>query len=227
MNRNKKSPFEITRSYQPRMGFEQRIAKAPAAESFTTAMQDTLAQAKENLEKAQKHMKTQADRHRSAAPGYVIGDKVWLSTDNLRLTRASHKLTEKWLGPYEITKLIGDNAVELRLPKSMRIHPVVNISRVRPYKERLKGQPTFRPGPVQVTEDRELEYEVDHIVDSRLKGNRLEYLVHWKGYSDEDRTWEPFGHLWLESPVLSSWRIPILHYYSHSPHLPLANSSYS
>jgi hypothetical protein len=140
-------------------------------------------------------MKTQADRHRSAAPEYVIGDKVWLSTDNLRLTRASHKLTEKWLGPYEITKLIGDNAVELRLPKLMRIHPVVNISRVRPYKEHLKGQSTFRPGPVQVTEDRELEYEVDHIVDSRLKGNRLEYLVHWKGYSDEDRTWEPLGHL--------------------------------
>jgi transposase InsO family protein len=191
----KKSPFEITRSYQPRMGFEQRMAKAPAAESFTTAMKDTLAQTKENLEKAQKHMKTQADRHRSAAPEYVIGDKVWLSTDNLRLTRASRKLTEKWLGPYEITKLIGDNAVELRLPKSMRIHPVVNISRVRPYKERLKGQSTFRPGPVQVTEDRELEYEVDHIVDSRLKGNRLEYLVHWKGYSDEDRTWEPLGHL--------------------------------
>jgi hypothetical protein len=47
----------------------------------------------------------------------------------------------------------------------MRIHPVVNISRVHPYKEPLKGQTSIRPGPMKVTEDREIEYEVDHIVN--------------------------------------------------------------
>ena len=47
-----KSPFEVTWSYSPRMGFEQRITKAPAAEMFTTIMQNTLAQTKANLEKA-------------------------------------------------------------------------------------------------------------------------------------------------------------------------------
>ena len=140
-------------------------------------------------------MKCQADKHRSKAPDYEIGDKVWLSTENLKLTRASKKLTERWLGPYDITKRIGDNALELRLPRSMKIHPVVNISQVKPYKERLEGQPTFKPGPVQVTEDREIKYEVESIIDSRWKGNHLEYLVHWKGYSDEDRTWEPKGNL--------------------------------
>ena len=77
----------------------------------------------------------------------------------------------------------------------MKIHPVVNISRVKPYKERLDSQPTFKPGPVQVTEDREIEFKVETIIDSRWKGCRLEYLVHWKGYSDKDRTWEPKGNL--------------------------------
>ena len=77
----------------------------------------------------------------------------------------------------------------------MRIHLVVNISRVRPYKERLDGQSAFRPKPVQVTEDRKVEYEVDQIIDSHFKANWLEYLVHWKGYTDEDRTWEPLGNL--------------------------------
>jgi hypothetical protein len=47
---------------------------------------------------------------------------------------------ERWLGPYDITKTVGDNAVKRHLPKTMRIHPVVNISRVRPYKEPLEGQ---------------------------------------------------------------------------------------
>ena len=140
-------------------------------------------------------MKRQADKHRSPAPNYKIGDKVWLSTKNLKLTHASKKLTERWLGPYDITKRIRDNAIELRLPRSMKIHLVVNISQVKLYKERLEGQPTFKPGPVQVTEDREIEFEVESIIDSRWKGRRLEYLVHWKGYSEEDRTWEPKGNL--------------------------------
>jgi transposase InsO family protein len=190
-----KSPFEVTRSYVPRMGFEQRITKAPAAEKFTSIMQNTLAQTKANLEKAQDRMKAQADKHRSIAPKYQIGDKVWLSTDNLKVTCASKKLTERWLGPYDITKTVGDNAVKLHLPKTMCIHPVVNISRVRPYKEPLEGQTSIRPGPVKVTEDREIEYEVDHIVNVRKKGQHMEYLVHWKGYTEEDRTWEPKGNL--------------------------------
>ena len=48
----------------------------------------------------------------------------------------------------------------------MKIHPVVNISQVKPYKEHLEGQPTFKPSPVQVTEDREIEFEVEPIIDS-------------------------------------------------------------
>ena len=160
------------------MGFEQRITKAPAAEKFTTIMQNTLAQTKANLEKAQEWMKAQADKHRSIAPKYQIGDKVWLSTDNLKVTCASKKLTEKWLGPYDVPKLVGDNAVRLHLPKTMHIHPVVNISHVWPYKELLEGQTSIQPGLVKVTEDREIEYEVDHVVDVWKKGQHMEYLIH-------------------------------------------------
>ena len=140
-----KSPFEVTWSYQPKMGFEQRATKAPAAEELTKWMEETLEQTKENIEKAKARMKCQADRHRSQASDYEIGDKVWLSTENLKLTQASKKLTEWWLGPYDITKRIRDNALELQLPRSMKIHPVVNISWVKPYKEHLEGQPTFKP----------------------------------------------------------------------------------
>jgi hypothetical protein len=174
-----KSPFEVTWSYVPQMGFEQRITKAPAAEKFTSIMQK--AQTKANVEKAQDRMKAQADKHRSIAPKYQIGDKVWLSTDNLKVTCASKKLMERWLGPYDITKTVGDNTVKLHLPKTMCIHPVVNISHVRPYKEHLEDQTSIRPGPVKVTEDREINYEVDHIVNVRKKGQHMEYLVHWEG----------------------------------------------
>jgi len=40
------------------------------------------------------------------------------------------KLTKHFVGPYKIKGIISSNAVELELPKSIKIHPVVNVSRV-------------------------------------------------------------------------------------------------
>ena len=130
---------------------------APAAKDFAAIFTKVIAAS----EKAKITMKSQADKHRSLAPIYKIGDQVWLSMDNLRmLNRASKKLTERWIGPYEISSVMP-NVVELRLPKTLHIHPVVNISRVKPYLGPLPGQPVSCPRPIHVTEDRDEEYEVD------------------------------------------------------------------
>ena len=185
------SPFGITRSYSPRLGTEPVDVSAPAAKDFTAIFNKVIAAS----EKAKITMKSQADKHRSIAPIYKIGDQVWLSTDNLRmLNRASKKLTEKWIGPYKISSVMP-NVVELKLPRMLRIHPVVNISRVKPYLGPLPGQPVSRPGPIHVTEDHDEEYEVDAIIDSRIYKGKLQYLVHWKGYDESERTWEPVSNL--------------------------------
>ena len=92
-------------------------------------------------------------------------NKVWLATENLRLTLASQKLTERWLGPYTIISLAGSNAVKLKLPRSLQIHSIVNISRIKPYLGPMEEQIPYRPRPVHVTEDRDNEWEVDHIMD--------------------------------------------------------------
>jgi len=133
---SKKTPFEVSRNYVPRMGIEPRSdTRAPAAEQFAETMAHTIEETKNNLEKAQERMKAQADKHRSSAPIYSPGDKVWLATENLRLTRASKKLMEKFIVPFSVIEMIRDNAVRLKLPKTLKIHPVVNISQVKPYKE--------------------------------------------------------------------------------------------
>ena len=110
------------------MGIEQCVSKAPSANELANEMAKVLDETRCNIIKAQGRMKTQANKHCMEAPDYKIGNKVWLSTMNLCLTRTSKKLSERWVGPYVITKLIGNNAVELKLPQSMKIHLVVNIS---------------------------------------------------------------------------------------------------
>ena len=77
----------------------------------------------------------------------------------------------------------------------MHIHPVINISCVKPYHDCLPGLPVSAPGPSTVMEDHEEEYKVDYVMDLRYKGKHLEYLVHWRGWSDTDHTWELLGNL--------------------------------
>jgi len=54
--------------------------------------------------------------------------------------RPTKKLTKRYVGLYAIKEVVLSNAVKLRLPSSMRIHPVVNVSRIVRYKEQMKRQ---------------------------------------------------------------------------------------
>jgi len=58
------------------------------------------------------------------------------------------KLTEQFVGPYQVKGIISTNAIELDFPSMVKIHPVVNISRVCRYKDQVKGQKKERLTPV-------------------------------------------------------------------------------
>jgi len=58
---------------------------------------------------------------------------VLLSTKDLKWQmkgRRLEKLTKHFVGPYKVKRIVLSNAIELELPKSIKIHPIVNISRV-------------------------------------------------------------------------------------------------
>jgi len=59
--------------------------------------------------------------------------------------RRSEKLTEHFVGPYKVKGIVSSNAIELELPKSIKIHPVVNVSRVQLYKPQVEGQKKILP----------------------------------------------------------------------------------
>ena len=109
------------------------------------------------------------------------------------MKRATKKLTEKFIGPYVVRKIVLENAVELELPALLRIHPVVNVRRIVKYREQVEGQKKISPPPVEV--DGEKEYEVEEILDRQERRGKTRYLVKWKGYTAEENTWEGLENL--------------------------------
>ena len=87
-------------------------------------------------------MKKYANRHRGEAEEYRVGDLVLLSTKDLKyqmVGRRTEKLTERFVGPYKVKSIVLTNAIELELPNTVKIHPVVNVSRVQRYTSQVEG----------------------------------------------------------------------------------------
>ena len=138
----------------------RRKGKVESATAFIERMKKVHEEIEAALRKTQEEMKRYADRGRKETEVWKKGDRVLLSTKDLVFKeRPSKKLMERYVGPYAIEEVVSSNAVKLRLPSSMRIHPVVNVSRIVHYKEQVKGQKKEKGKPVEVEEVEEWEVE--------------------------------------------------------------------
>lgn len=139
---------------------------------------------------AQERQESATNRKRDQAPVYRVGDKVWLSLENIATDRLSKKLDQRY-AKYTVQEVCGSHTYRLDVPPG--IHNVFPTRLLKPVKEPLEGQIVSEPHPVglQVEVEGEVEYGVDEIRDQkRGRGGSDLYLVKWSGYKKP--TWEPW-----------------------------------
>ena len=95
---------------------------------------------------------------------------------------------ERFIGPYKVREIISSNAVKLELPSTVKIHLVVNVSRIRRYVRQVEGQKKEQLAPVII--EGEEEWEIERILNKRKVRGKDKYLVYWKGFIAESDTWE-------------------------------------
>ena len=87
-------------------------------------------------------MKAIHDKKCIATHCYNTGDKVWLSMKDVSLRHPSQrgKMVPRFIGPMEVVKMVGRNAVQLNLPSALKIHSTVSVAKIKPFFAR-KNQP--------------------------------------------------------------------------------------
>jgi hypothetical protein len=171
----------------------------PAANDFVDRFKSELACVEDALHRAQERQRKYADLNRRHA--FFFGDYILLSTQHITLKvgeGSTPKLCPRFIGPFQVVQVLYPVAYKLKLPSSMKCHPVFHISLLRPadtesalFPER--EQPA--PPPVRVDNNQAI-FTIDYIMGHEPKSARSheearKYLIKWEGYPLWEATKEP------------------------------------
>ncbi|KAL0152926.1 hypothetical protein M9458_051755, partial [Cirrhinus mrigala] len=202
------TPFQCVLGFQPPLfPWNGEPSNVPAVDHWFRESERVWDTAHHHLQRAVNRSKAVTDRRRIPGPNFTPGQKVWLSTRDMRLHLPSKKLSPRFIGPFTILEQVNPVTYRLQLPPQYRIHPTFHVSLLKPCHEPLL--PSTEPGheeeppPPLVLEEGSI-YSVNEILQSRRRGGRLEYLVDWEGYGPEERSWVPCDDI-LDPTLISEF----------------------
>jgi hypothetical protein len=198
----KYSPFYLMFGQHPHVPLSfltpaENPGHAQGADEVLERMAEDLERAKGNLRDAKERQTKQANKRRRDYT-FAVGEKVLLSSGFLmglpqgaKLGSARAKLGARGWGPFTVEELVSEVAVKLKLPAQWKIHPVVHVSNVIPWRDCDVYPNRIDPPPDPVVLDGEEFFHVEAVRDHEWRPGGLYYLVKWRGYPEEENTWEP------------------------------------
>ncbi|KAJ7553709.1 hypothetical protein O6H91_06G109200 [Diphasiastrum complanatum] len=195
--------------FQPRspISVGMKNLRVQAAADFLADMQEMLQLAKDSIRSAQDRARHYADLSRKHKT-FMVNDWVFLRVPShsrgLKTIKCA-KLAPRYCGPFKVIQVINKVAYKLDLPANVGIHPVFHVSKLKPS---LGVGETLVPVEdlVELLRDESVSGppEPEAIVNSRQRTLRSrvlrEFLVRWRGKSEEEDTWEKEADLQKNFP---------------------------
>ena len=189
------SPFFATRGYDPLIAiYPDAEVTDLRAQHFAVNFDEVHKFLRDRMKDAQDTMSRYANQDRIEPPPFRVGDRAYVRTDHIRTNRTARKLAERKIGPFPIVSQPSSMSFTLRLPGTIRIHPVFHVSQLKP-----EHPNTFadreQPPPPPLIVDGQPEYLIERLIDSKYNRARrrcqLSYHVKWVGYpvSDSSSDW--------------------------------------
>ena len=141
------TPFQLVHGKNPKTPATAHLDRIreenPTATLKARAMHEHLERAKSCMLAAQNRDTCYANQ-RSRPQSFEVGARVFLATKNLHIKQnnLSKKLLSRYIGPFKIFKKVGNQAYELELPPTMKMHDVFHVSLLKPHHEDGSHQPT-------------------------------------------------------------------------------------
>jgi len=172
-------PFYANKGYHPKMQLQvKNDTWIIEADSFVTDLRLVHDNLKRAIKDAQRCYQIPADKRRTPAPKIEVGDYVFILARFIKSTQFTKKLSEKYLGPFEVIRKPGTHSYLVKLPNYLcAIHPVFHVSQIEPAP--LSNIPNHvNPPPPPIEIDGNLEFEVAYILDSKLDRRRRDPLLY-------------------------------------------------
>jgi hypothetical protein len=201
----KTTPYNILYGFNPpiHIPYFPKDSALEAVDHYLTTREQLLQTVKLNLTKAQNRMRQLANKKRSDRV-LEVGDSVYLKLQTYKqrsILHPHHKLAAKYYGPYTVIKKIGEVAYKLNLPSSSTIHPVFHVSLLK----RSRGNRMVHHSLPDSPHEPLLQPQV--IMDRRMvkRGTQAatQVLIHWKGLSPAEATWEFIDDVQLRFPTFN------------------------
>ena len=112
-------------------------------------------------------MKKLFDRKRRNPQELKVGDNIWLKAKNIQSNQPSKKLDQKRYRPFKISKDIGQEVFQLKLPGGQVTYNIFNKDLLIQCKEPHFKEQHMDPVPSPDIINKEEEYKVEEVRNHR------------------------------------------------------------